>query len=103
MNIFDVSSLPLKEEFLETILNEKNFRLERIVSKGHVTPDDYWYDQEDNEWVVLLDGEATIEYKDGSRKVLKKGDSLLIPKHEEHKVVETSSSQETIWLALFWQ
>ena len=61
MSIFDLPPLPLNEE-LTTILAEKeNIRIERIVSTGQTTG---WYDQDQSEFVVLLDGNATIEFEE---------------------------------------
>lgn len=74
-------------------------RIERIVSWGHVTPVGQWYDQEDDEWVVVLEGRARLEYGDGSRVALERGDQLLVPAHVRHRVAYTSSP--CVWLAVF--
>ena len=73
-------------------------RVERIVSRSHATPEGYWYDQPDDEWVAVLEGSAEIAYADGTRVALRKGDSLLIPRRVKHRVAQTSDP--CIWLAV---
>ena len=75
-----------------------SIRVERIVSNGQVTPVGVWYDQDLDEWVVVLEGEARLHYMDGEEVGLKKGDSLFLPKRRKHRVVYTSSP--CIWLAI---
>ena len=65
---------------------------------GQVTPEGEWYDQDLDEWVVVLEGEARLHYMDGEEVGLKKGDSLFLPKRRKHRVVYTSSP--CIWLAI---
>ena len=101
MNIFDLSDLefPLAEE-LSTILAEKgSVRIERIVSTGQVSD---WYDQDETEFVVLLQGDAVIEYEKGRSIAMSKGDTLLIGPHERHRVTYTSSEPPCIWLCVFY-
>ena len=89
------------EAFLE-ILSADGVRIERIVSKGHTSPDSGWYDQEENEWVLVLEGSGTLEFEDGRQVVLEKGDYLNIPAHERHRVVRTDPDRPTVWLAVFY-
>jgi len=99
MNIFELSELPLTEE-LTTILAEKgSVRIERIVSTGQVSD---WYDQDENEFVVLLQGEAVIEYENGKSIAMTKGDTLLIEPHERHRVSYTSMRPPCIWLCVYY-
>jgi cupin 2 domain-containing protein len=87
-------------EFFETIFAARGgLRLERIISSGHITPLNTWYDQEQDEWVLVLEGNAVLGFEDGAEVALSKGDSLLLSKHRRHKVVFTSSP--CIWLAVF--
>ena len=72
------------------------FRLEHIVSRGAASPDGFWYDQENPEWVALLCGAAVLEFRAG-RLALRAGDGLLIPARLEHRVAETSA--DAVWLA----
>ena len=107
MNIFDLSlvlrpvqaKLPLPEE-LTTILDESNgVRIVRIVSTGQVSD---WYDQSETEFVVLLEGNAIIEYECGKSVSLSKGDTLLIKPHERHRVSYTSGEPPCVWLCVFY-
>jgi len=61
-----LSNLPqnLPEE-LTTVLQEANgVRIERIVSAGHKSPEGFWYDQPENEWVMVLKGAARLQFED---------------------------------------
>ncbi len=99
-NIFNLPSpIPVSELF-ESLLSTEKVLIERIVSTGQITPPGEWYDQETDEWVILLQGEAELSYKDGERIVLKGGDYLLIPAHVKHRVEYTSNEPPCIWLAV---
>jgi cupin 2 domain-containing protein len=86
-----------KEEFRQ-LLQGKSFRLEHIVSHGECSPPGFWYDQEEEEWVALLRGEATLAYDDETTQSLLPGDAVLIPAHRRHRVA--SVSPDAVWLAL---
>ncbi|MCG7500176.1 cupin domain-containing protein [Vibrio sp. Of7-15] len=93
----------LPQEFFEDILKTDSFRVERIVSKGHITPENEWYDQKDNEWVLVVEGEATLLFEEGMKTVpLKAGDHINIPAHARHRVSWTKPDTETVWLAIFY-
>jgi len=95
------SSMP--QEFIEELVNNNKVRIERIVSKGHCSPGDGWYDQDDNEWVMLLEGEALLVFEDNQQKVsLEKGDYVHIEAHKKHRVEWTKPNINTIWLAVFY-
>lgn len=99
-NLFaDIPDEKTKEVF-EELLRGGNFRVERIVSHGEASPDGSWYDQDENEWVMLLSGAAELSFDDGSRVVLAPGDCILIPGHTRHRVEKTDRNRETIWLAI---
>ena len=102
MNIFADIPKQLGEEFSEEILSSPNLRIERIVSEGQSSPEDFWYEQEENEWVIVLQGEAELEYEDGKKEFLKAGDYCNIPRGCKHRVSWTSNDEQTIWLALFY-
>ncbi|MCE5264479.1 MAG: cupin domain-containing protein [Deltaproteobacteria bacterium] len=87
-------------EVFEEILRTESFRVERIVSRGEVSPPGFWYDQETDEWVVLVAGSATLRFADGPKVDLKPGDYLLIPSRLRHRVERTDPERETVWLAL---
>jgi len=99
-NIFKNIPDQLAEELIECIFKQDNICIERIVSKGHITPTGQWYDQDGDEWVILLQGQATILYElDNQSFHLIAGDYLLIPAHTRHRVEWTPPDLNTIWLA----
>ncbi len=78
-------------------------RIERIVSNGQNSPPGFWYDQELAEWVVVLSGQGVIEFQEPEERVtLNPGDHYLIDAHRRHRVASTSSSEPTVWLAVFF-
>lgn len=89
----------LHEEVFQTIIKNENVKIERIISYGQHTPQEFWYDQTEDEFVLVLEGEAKIAYDDENLYHLKKGDSLYIKAHQKHQVRYTSNP--TIWLAIF--
>ena len=100
-NLFAEVPVALPEEWIETLLDGPNVRIERIVSTGHTSPSGFWYDQTESEWVVVLRGEATLEFEDETR-ILKPGDYVFIPPHRKHRVQSTSTAEPTVWLAVFF-
>jgi len=101
-NIFESLPTNLESEVFESILKTDNIELERIISKGHKSPESGWYDQEKNEWVMVMSGCATLSFEDKADVTLKAGDYITIPAHQKHKVAWTAPDSETIWLALFY-
>jgi len=100
-NIFADIQMPIFEEIFETILDNSSFKLIKIVSAGQSTPEGEWYDQEADEWVIMLTGSAGLSFEGHSEiKVLKPGDYLLIPAHTIHRVEWTDSRDKTTWLAI---
>ena len=93
----------LADELTEILVENQCVRIERIVSEGHKSDPGFWYDQEEHEWVLLLQGSATIEYDNGEIIKMVAGDYCLIAAHRKHRVVSTSSSEKTIWLAVFYK
>jgi len=102
-NIFEAIPDDLKEERFETLINSRHVRIERIVSKGHTSPESGWYDQKEHEWVMVLRGEAVLSFKDQPSVHLRAGDFINIPSHRKHKVDWTAPDRETIWLAVHYQ
>ncbi len=99
-NIFNLpESLPDKELF-EILHNNENVKIERIISTGQTTPPGQWYDQDQDEWVILLQGKAELSYADGKRIKLRAGDYLFITAHQKHRVEHTSCEPPCIWLAI---
>ena len=101
-NIFKEMPENLPNEIFEKLASGSNFKLERIISKGHIAPEKGWFNQETHEWVILLQGHSQIEFKTGEVIDLQKGDYLEIPAGCEHRVSFTSSEPECIWLALHY-
>ena len=99
MNLFDISNLTKEKEQSEAILKDGTVVIERLTSFGHPTPEDEWYDQEQCEWVALLEGTATIRFEDGSSIEMVKGDHIIIEPHSVHRVEKVS--EDAIWLAVF--
>jgi cupin 2 domain-containing protein len=99
-NLFELPSpLPAFEK-TEVLAAGKSVRIERILSTGQITPVGEWYDQAEDEWVTLLQGEAELRFAEGERHRLKAGDHLLIPAHCRHRVEYTSESPPCVWIAV---
>ena len=100
-NIFDDCKTDSKEEIFETLYQNENVIIERIISFGNITPQDQWYDQDKDEWVMLLQGQALILFDYPKKEVmLFEGDYLLIPAHSRHRVEWTLPDANTLWLAI---
>ncbi len=95
-NLFSTNLHNIHEEQFDTLLNTKTVQIEKITSNGQISSQ--WYDQNKDEWVVVIKGEGTLLFEDNSEVHLKKGEHLYIPKHTKHKVIYTASP--TIWLAV---
>ena len=93
----------LPDELFDTLCATENIKIERIVSKGHASPEGFWYDQDTNEFVLIVQGSAglRLEGKDDIV-VLKAGDYVNIGSHVKHRVEWTDSDRETIWLAVHY-
>ena len=101
-NIF--ASIPqcLDQELVEILLKNKDVCIERIISKGHTSPDTGWYDQPKNEWVMVLKGEAVIAFQGEPEIRLAAGSYIDIAAHKKHRVSWTDPDVETIWLAVHY-
>ncbi|MEZ5303710.1 MAG: cupin domain-containing protein [Verrucomicrobiales bacterium] len=89
-----------ESEHLEDLLARPGCRVERIVSHGQASTEGFWYDQAEDEWVVITEGGAALEFEDPAGTVwLARGDSLLIPAGCRHRVASTKSP--TVWLAIW--
>ncbi|MDL2216397.1 cupin domain-containing protein [Desulfovibrio sp. OttesenSCG-928-M14] len=97
---FDLKAArPDAPEYIEVLLKGPDgLHLERIISHGHTTPPGQWYEQENDEWALVLKGSARIAFADGTEKTLNAGDSLLLPKGLRHRV--SYSTSPCLWLAL---
>ena len=100
-NLFDITTLKSDQgEIFEPILSKGKLRIERIVTLTPYAQPGEWYDQELDEWVVLLQGSAVLEYKSGETVKMRSGDHLFIPAHKVHRVKQSSAIGACIWLAL---
>ena len=99
-NLFHLPNPLPDRELSEPLLPDRGVLIERIVSTGQTTPEGQWYDQDRDEWVVLLQGDAVLGYADGRRLRLQPGDHVLIPAHKRHRVEFTSTDPPAIWLAV---
>ena len=99
-----LSELPddIPEELFQTLVKTDHVKIERILSHGQSSPDDFWYDQDKNEWVLLLEGHACIRFEDDRRIELHRGDYVNIPAHVKHRVEYTHEEQPTVWLVIFY-
>ena len=98
-NIFDKVSpgAGAAEEFF-TLFENSSVKIERIVSHHHCSAPGLWYDQDSDEWVIVLRGSATLELEGEEFVEMNPGDYLEIPRHVKHRVARTG--EETIWLAV---
>ncbi len=94
MNIYDYTTPKTGEDFT-TLLEHKNIKINRIVSSADVKPVEYI--QDEDEWVVMIEGKATLLLED-EEKILQKGDTLFIPAKTSHKVLKTEAG--TVWLTV---
>ena len=92
----------LPDELVEVLAEgQGNLRIERIVSRQHASPPDFWYDQHSTEWVVLLKGSAQLRFANDNKPIdLHPGDWIEIPANEKHRVESTSETEDTVWLAV---
>lgn len=95
-NLFEPNSNDPSREQFDTLLQTSTIHIEKITSYGQTSQ--AWYEQERDEWVVVVEGQGELLFEDGSVKVLAQGDYLHIPKMQKHKVIHTASP--TIWLAI---
>jgi cupin 2 domain-containing protein len=102
-NIFSNIPSTIAEETSEAIVTAGDLKIERIVSKGHVSPKDFWYDQPNSEWVMVLKGKAKLRFSEKDEVIeLNPGDHLDIQPRVKHRVEWTDPDQETIWLAVHY-
>lgn len=86
------------QEIFTTLFEKAGVKIERIDSHGQASPDGFWYDQPQDEWVLLVKGAAILEIADQPPLTLKAGDHVIIPAHIRHRVARTSA--EALWLAV---
>ena len=100
-NIFSGIKTQSPGEIFEPIIKINQFKIERIISSGQSTDKGKWYDQDVDEWVILLKGSAGLLFESNNEKIIMKpGDYINIPAHQKHRVEWTVADEETIWLAV---
>lgn len=105
-NIFSNIPESIPDEVFEEVLFSEHVRIERIISGGHsrnnCSSGDDWYDQDEGEWVLVVQGEGVLEFEGGEEIRLAAGDYVNVPAHKKHRVTWTDPDKETIWLAVFY-
>jgi cupin 2 domain-containing protein len=101
-NLFDEIPASLPAELFQTVLSKPNLRIERIVSCGHASPEGFWHDQGQYEFVVLLQGAARLRFEEGEPIEMQPGSMIDIPAHRRHRVEWTDPERPTIWLAIHY-
>ena len=103
-NLFKNIPHSLPEELIEVLCQSGEMWVERIVSRGHHSPDGFWYDQDDHEFLVLIKGKARLKIEGKAEPlVLESGDWTHIKAHERHRVEWTAPDEDTVWLAVYYQ
>ncbi|MHC4270042.1 MAG: hypothetical protein ACYSTS_16480, partial [Planctomycetota bacterium] len=102
-NIFSDIPVETPNEIFETIIKSHHIKIERIISRNQATNDGCWLDQDKNEWVLLLRGNAGLLFE-GNKEIviMKTGDYINIPAHKKHRVEWTDPKEETIWLTVHY-
>jgi cupin 2 domain-containing protein len=101
-NLFEGIPAALADEWSERLAGNAHARVERIVSRGHASPPNFWYDQAQHEWVAVLRGHARLRFENGDIVELRAGDHVTIPPHARHRVDWTTPDEDTVWLAVFF-
>lgn len=89
-------------EVIHALVTRPGVRFERIVSQGQASPEGFWYDQAEHEFVFLVRGAAELEFADGRVVTLRPGNWLEIEAHVRHRVRFTSADEPTVWLVVFY-
>ena len=102
-SLFDDIPIELPDELIEVLVQSGDVRVERILSRGHSSPDGFWYDQETDEFVLLLKGRAGLAFESKDEVVIMEaGDYLNIKAHTRHRVEWTAAGEDTVWLAIHY-
>lgn len=98
-NIFDDLPQHLPKELVQILVLAADVRIERIISHGHASPTDFWYDQAQHEWVIVLKGAARLQFEVGMVEMMV-GDFINIPAFKKHRVDWTTPDEPTVWLGV---
>jgi cupin 2 domain-containing protein len=102
-NLFGPGAPAGADEQVDLLVEQGGVSIERIVSMGHASPPDFWYDSPRAEWVVLLSGAAALEFEGEAEPYpMKAGDHVLIDAHCRHRVAWTSDQEPSVWLAVYY-
>ena len=102
-NLFTDLPTSLPDELVTILAENQHIRIERIVSTGHSSAENFWYEQREHEWVIVLKGEAKLHFEGDDEPVhLTSGDHMQIPAHRRHRVAWTTPDAPTVWLAVFY-
>ena len=93
----------LPQEIVQTLVSGSSVRIERIISRGHASPESFWYDQVEHEWVLVVSGRARVRLEGEEAIELSAGSFLNIPARRRHRVDWTDPDQPTVWLAIHYQ
>lgn len=97
-NLHEKTSAAPGAEIFDTLFESGEVGITRIVSNAHVSPEGFWYDQDEDEWVAVIAGKATLEFDSGGLREMKTGDWIVIPARTRHRIAGTSAG--TTWLAV---
>ena len=95
-NLYSDEKPAKNSEIFSTLFQNHSLKIEAIRS-WLKTPGEL-YKQEQDEWVVLLNGEACLQISDQKLNLIA-GNYCFIPRHTEHQVLSTSS--DALWLGVF--
>jgi cupin 2 domain-containing protein len=101
-NLFADIPSNLPEELVEVLQATGSVRIERIISRGHATPEGFWFDQDQAEFVILLRGVARLRLEGDNPVEMKPGDFINIPAHRRHRVEWTTPDEPSVWLAVHY-
>ena len=102
-SLFDNIPSGLSDEVFETLCSSDTVKVERIISRGHSSPEGFWYDQTKNEFVLVVQGSARVRIQGEENSIiLATGEYLNIRAHVKHRVEWTDPNIDTIWLAVHY-
>ena len=101
-NTFKNIPSDLTNEVFETLVQSSHCKIKRIISLGQVTPKNEYYEQNEDEFVIVLQGAATLLFLDTQKTMeMKSGDYVFIPAGVKHRVQWCDTKVQTIWLAIY--
>jgi cupin 2 domain-containing protein len=103
MNIYENIPGWFPDEKTDVLYENPDCRIERVLSYGQATPEGKWYDQEEQEWIVLLEGTAKLLMFPDEEIFMRKGDTFFIEARRRHRVVFTSENPACVWLCIFFK